>query len=100
MPDIQAIQNELRARKLGGWLFYDFHGRDPIAYSVLGLGSAFASRRWFYMIPASGKPRKLVHRIEPRMLDSLPGQQMEYSGGAELLKALPRFLGREKKLAE
>ena len=37
MPDIKAIQNELRAAKMDGWLLYDFHHRDPIAYRVLNL---------------------------------------------------------------
>ena len=37
MPDIQAIQEELRAYKLDGWLFFDHHERDPLAYRILGL---------------------------------------------------------------
>ena len=37
MPQIEAIQAELRAAGLDGWLFYDFHHRDPIAERVLGL---------------------------------------------------------------
>ena len=67
MPDIHAIQAELKAAKLDGWLFYDHHHRDPIASRVLGLGEdGMATRRWFYYIPARGEPRKLVHRIEQR----------------------------------
>ena len=31
------------------------------------------TRRWYYLIPASGEPRKLVHAIEPYNLDHLPG---------------------------
>ena len=100
MPDIQAIQKELRASRLDGWLFYDFHHRDPIAQRVLGLSAtAMATRRWFYLIPAKGTPRKLVHRIESGALDSLPGQKLVYAGKDELRKNLPRLLGRARTVA-
>src|SRR5271169_515554 len=53
MPDIKAIQAELRASKIDGWLFYDHHRRDPIANHILKLGgNGLASRRWFYFIPS------------------------------------------------
>ncbi len=100
MPDIKAIQSELRAAGLDGWLFYDFHHRDPIAYRVLGLSAGgMATRRWFYLIPVRGTPRKLVHRIESGALDSLPGQKLVYAGQHELRRNLLRLLGRAKKLA-
>ena len=99
MPDIRAIQEELRASKIDGWLFYDFHHRDPIAARILGLGNGMSTRRWFYFLPARGEPRKLVHRIEPAMLDGLPGGKFVYSGRDELHKALPRLLGRAKRIA-
>jgi hypothetical protein len=81
MPNIAAIQSALCEQKLDGWLFYDILHRDPIAYRVLGLGYVLAKRRWFYMIPAKGTPRKLVHRIEAATLDSLPGDKMLYAAG-------------------
>jgi Xaa-Pro aminopeptidase len=100
MPDIHAIQSELKAAKLDGWLFYDHHHRDPIASRVLGLGEAgMATRRWFYYIPARGEPRKLVHRIEQGMLDSLGGRKYVYSGWEELHKTLPKLLSGSKKIA-
>jgi Xaa-Pro aminopeptidase len=99
MLDIKAIQNELRASKVDGWLFYDFHHRDPIASRVLGLQPGMATRRWFYLIPARGEPRKLVHRIESGMLDTLPGEKIFYSSSEELKKGLAKLLGRGKTLA-
>ena len=99
MPDIAAIQKALRSQKLDGWLFYDILHRDPIAYRVLGLDHAMAKRRWFYMIPAKGAPRKLVHRIEAGALDSLPGEKMVYAAADELAKNLKRLVGRAKKVA-
>jgi Xaa-Pro aminopeptidase len=100
MPDIHAIQAELKAAKLDGWLFYDHHHRDPIASRVLGLGEdGMATRRWFYYIPARGEPRKLVHRIEQGMLDSLGGRKYVYSGWEELHKTLPKLLSGGKRIA-
>jgi Xaa-Pro aminopeptidase len=99
MPNIEAIQKALQQQKLDGWLFYDILHRDPIAYRVLGLDHAMAKRRWFYMIPAKGAPRKLVHRIEPGTLDSLPGEKMVYAAASELEKNLKKLIGRAKKVA-
>lgn len=100
MPDIKAIQSELRSEKLDGWLFYDHHHRDAIAARVLGLnGHTKVTRRWFYFIPAKGAPSKLVHRIEAGGLDSLPGRKIEYSGWEELHKGLAKILSGAKTVA-
>ena len=100
MPDIKAIQSELRASKIDGWLFYDHHHRDPIAGHILGLGdNGMATRRWFYFIPSRGEPRKLVHRIEQAALDSLTGRKQVYSGWQELHKALGKLLSGSQKIA-
>jgi Xaa-Pro dipeptidase len=98
--DIHAIQAELRANKIDGWLFCDHHHRDPIAGNILGLnGDAMATRRWFYFVPSRGEPRKLVHRIEHGTLDSLAGRKQVYSGWEELHKALRRLLSGSHKIA-
>jgi Xaa-Pro dipeptidase len=100
MPDIRAIQAALKASKIDGWLFFDHHRRDPIANRVLGLGeNGMATRRWFYFIPARGEPRKLVHRIEAGMLDSLDGRKYEYAGWEELHKLLPKLLSGSSRIA-
>jgi Xaa-Pro dipeptidase len=100
MPDIQAIQRELRANHLDGWLFYDHHRRDPIAGRILELPSdGLATRRWYYFIPARGTPRKLVHRIEVGMLDSLPGGKHAYSSWEEQHALLARLMAGAKTIA-
>ena len=74
--NLSEIQLALRDQKLDGWLFYDHHHRDPLAYRILGLDEdALVTRRWFYLIPAEGEPKKLVHRIESGRLDTLPGSK-------------------------
>src|SRR6202046_3997617 len=98
--NLNAIQSALREHKLDGWLFYDHHHRDPIAYRILGLDEdSFVSRRWYYFIPAEGEPRKLVHRIESGKLDSLPGTKGAYSSWQELHQALEAMLGPWTRIA-
>ena len=97
--NLQEIQSELRAEKLDGWLFYDHHRRDPIAARILGLGGGMNTRRWFYLIPARGEPRKLVHRIESAVLDHLPGKKVVYSSREELEVGLKKTVGAAKTLA-
>jgi Xaa-Pro dipeptidase len=83
--NLAAIQSALGVRNIDAWLFYDHHHRDPIAYRVLGLPEdSMVTRRWYYLIPAAGEPVKLVHKIEPGHLDSLPGKKLEYAGWQEL----------------
>jgi Xaa-Pro aminopeptidase len=91
--DLAAIQAALRDAQLDAWLFYDHHNRDPLAYRILGLPeNAHVTRRWFYLIPAHGEPRKLVHRIESGRLDTLPGTKAEYSSWQELEANLQTLL--------
>ncbi len=98
--DLNAIQTALGERGFDAWLFYDHHHRDPIAYKVLGLSEhLMVTRRWFYLIPRSGEPRKLVHRIEAGHLDPLPGGKSEYSSWQELWDQLKTMLGPYKKIA-
>ena len=62
--NLEAIQSAIREAGFDGWLFYDHHHRDPLAASILGLDEkAHITRRWYYYVPATGDPRKLVHRI-------------------------------------
>jgi Xaa-Pro aminopeptidase len=97
--DINGIQDDLRAAKLDGWLFYDFRGRDAIAQSILQIPPGMRTRRWYYFIPAKGTPRKLVHKIETESLAALPGDTFFYAGQEELRKNLGKLLGRAKNVA-
>src|SRR3984957_673544 len=98
--DLEQIQTALREQHVDGWLFYDHHHRDPIAYRILGLSeSSHVSRRWYYFIPAEGPPRKWTHRVESGKLASLPGSGRVYSSWQELEDGLRTMLEPYKKLA-
>src|ERR1700730_16635790 len=97
--DLQAMQTDLVAACVDGWLFYDFRGRDPIAQRILKLPEGMRTRRWLYFVPAKGTPRKLVHKIEAQALESLPGDTFYYADLKELEKGLSKILGRAKNVA-
>ncbi len=97
---LDEIQAALREQQLDGWLFYDHHHRDPIAYRILGLSdSLHVTRRWYYLVPAQGEPRKLVHRVEQSRLDGLPGAKRVYSSWPELEQELGAMLASSTRLA-
>ncbi len=97
---LDRIQDALREAQLDGWLFYDHHHRDPIANRILGIDPhAHVTRRWYYFVPATGEPQKLVHRIEAGRLDHLPGEKSAYSSWQELAAKLESLLSGHRKLA-
>ncbi|MCU1336289.1 MAG: peptidase [Bryobacterales bacterium] len=91
---LTEIQTALREEGLDGWLFFDHHHRDPLAYRVLQFTpGSMVTRRWYYFVPASGEPRGLVHKIEAETLKDLSGEIKLYAGWQELLEGLRGILG-------
>jgi Xaa-Pro aminopeptidase len=98
--DVEEIQSELKRQTLDGWLFFDHHQRDALAYRVLGLAMArVPTRRWYYFIPAEGEPAGLVHNIEAGMLDALPGTKARYSSWQEQTSGLRKLLEGRRRIA-
>ncbi|MBY0503312.1 MAG: Xaa-Pro peptidase family protein [Bryobacteraceae bacterium] len=97
---VSEIQEALREAGLDGWLFFDHHLRDPLGYRVLGFTPPRTpSRRWYYLVPAHGEPRKLVHSIESGMIDALPGRKHVYAGWQTLTDGLRELLAGCQKVA-
>ena len=100
MFDLAAVQSALKHFGLDGWLLAEFRGGNVLARRVLGLdGRAFTSRRLFYCVPAEGPPRKLVHRIEPGVLDELPGDKTVYLRWQELEAGLKGLVSGMSRVA-
>jgi len=97
--ELDKIQHELAGHKLDGWLFFDHHQRDPIAYRILGLPGRMATRRWYYFIPKTGDPVGLEHRIERGMLGTLPGERIPYSSWTEQVAGLRKLLSGQRRVA-
>lgn len=98
---VNWIQQAIREQPgLDGWLFYDFRHLDPIAYRVLLLDSSLhVTRRWYYWVPAVGTPVKVQHRIEPHVLERLPGDLLLYVSWREQHAALKSLLQSAKRVA-
>ena len=100
MLSLEPMQRALRSAGIDAWLFHDFRGGDPISRKVLGLEPGRpGTRRWYYLVPSSGEPRKLVHAIEPGMLDSLPGEKRIYLSWRSLREGLGEILSGSKRVA-
>jgi Xaa-Pro dipeptidase len=98
---VEAVQQAIRKQPgLDGWLFYDFRHSDPLSYGVLLLPlDVHVTRRWYYWVPADGVPVKLVHGIEPYVLDSLPGTRQCYVSWRDRQTALQQMLDGAKRVA-
>src|SRR5688572_19398390 len=98
---IPAVQRALQEDGLDAWLLYDFRGTNPIATRLAGLAGSgkMATRRWYYLIPATGEPRGLVHAIERHNLDGLPGEKQPYAGRDRLEDGLRDLLKGMKRVA-
>ena len=97
---LAEIQAAIREEGLDGWLFFDHHRRDPLAYRVLRFTpGSMVSRRWYYFVPSSGEPRKLVHKIEAHTLDELSGTLAVYAAWGEMVERLRELIGGARKIA-
>jgi Xaa-Pro aminopeptidase len=100
--DIGSVQAALKADGLDGWLLYDFRGLNPIAVELTAVdkqGGHLATRRWFYLIPAEGTPRALVHAIERHSLAHLPAETRRYSRRAQLEEGVRWLVGGLRRVA-
>lgn len=95
---IRAAQAALPAAGLDGWLLYDFQGKNPIFFQLLGV-PRHTTRRCYLLIAREGAARLLVHRIDLPALAPFGVETETYLTWQELRDALPRFLGDRRRLA-
>lgn len=100
---ISAVQSVLRELDLDAWLLYDFRNQNPTALEALGLGQHMLTRRWFYLVPASGEPTLLVHAIEQGSFpEHVAGARSSYASWQSLIErlgAILRPLGSRPRIA-
>ena len=96
--EFTAIQSTLRDEGLDGWLLYDAHGLNPLAHQIAGI-QGVVTRRWFALIPASGQPRFLFHRIENLSFEPMPGEKRVYRTWQGLDEGIDWVLSGCKRVA-
>jgi len=97
---IAAIQQALEAADLDGWFFSCFQRNDPVSLELLGLPeNQLVTRRCYYLLPRRGEPKKLVHVLEPEMLDHLPGVETTYLTWRQHRQALGELVAGCRRLA-
>jgi Xaa-Pro dipeptidase len=92
---LQRLQALLQRYELPAWLLCDFRHSNPIAYQVLGLDPTLhCTRRWAVLIPAQGQPEKLLHRVEPHVLQDVPARERLYATYGEWQRVLHEWVQR------
>lgn len=94
--NLEAVQGVLTLQGLDGWLMIDQAGQNRVARYLVNPGRT--TRRWFYLIPASGQPVVLVHRAEVSQFDAVPGKKIEYTGHRDLKEGLRTMLKGVKRV--
>ena len=94
---VARVQEALRAQGLDGWLLYEFHGKNDVAWNLLGL--EWTTRRSFALIPADGSPRALIHAIEPSSWRHWPWEMESYAGWREMETKLGELVRGRPRLA-
>lgn len=94
---VAKVQAALREQGLDAWLLYDFKDRNPIGRALLGL--EWTTRRGFALIPASGRPRLLIHAIERSSWRHLDWPKSSYSSWRQMEEELRALLHGSRRVA-
>ena len=100
MLDPEQASTAMLEENLSAWLFSNFHHKDPISDRVLAVDPrATNSRPWIYMLRQDESAEKLVHTIENKILDHLPGRKREYATREQFLANLREMASGLKTVA-
>src|SRR5690606_1173633 len=95
--DLAKVQGLLAVQQLDGWLLTDRAGQNSIAVELVNPDAP--RDRWFYLIPAQGQPRALVHRRDLRKFQNVPGEKTTYTNSRNLVRQLRALLHGIKTVA-
>ena len=92
--DLAAVRDALAELGADGWLLFDFHGLNPVAGRLVG-ATGMGTRRLFVLVPRTGAPVAVAHRIELDAIAGFPGEVRPYAAWRELHETLrPLVAGR------
>jgi Xaa-Pro dipeptidase len=95
---LARAQQAIAEAGLDGWLLYDFQGKNPIFWQLVGQ-PRHVTRRLYLFVPRDGEPRVLCHPIDATGMAIFGLAQTEYRTWQELGEALPKLLGRARRVA-
>jgi Xaa-Pro dipeptidase len=100
MLDTEQASTAMLEENLTAWLFSNFHHKDPISDRILAVDpSATNSRPWVYLLRRDQSAEKLVHTIENKILDHLPGLKRVYASRRQFLSNLREMAAGSKSVA-
>jgi Xaa-Pro aminopeptidase len=83
--DFPALTAALGEMGADAWLLFDFRAVNPVVGRVLGDAAiGMGTRRLFVLLPRTGRPVAVAHRIEEHALAGFPGDIRPYSSWREL----------------
>jgi Xaa-Pro aminopeptidase len=100
MLDVEQASAAMGGENLSAWLFSNFHHKDPISDRILDIPpGASNTRPWIYLLRRDQSAEKLVHTIEHRILDHLPGRKRVYASRQEFLSNLRELAAKSEDIA-
>ncbi len=98
--NLKKVQQILGQLGFDAWLLYDFRGSNELALTMLDIPKkAHLTRRFYYLIPKQGEPKKIANAIETFHFDHLPGKKLPYASYDSLIDNLRASLTGIKKVA-
>ena len=98
--NLKKVQQILSQLDFDAWLLYDFRGSNELALTMLDIPKkAHLTRRFYYLIPKQGEPKKIANAIETFHFDHLPGKKLPYASYNSLIDNLKSSLTGIKKIA-
>ena len=98
--NLKKVQQILSQLDFDAWLLYDFRFSNELALNMLGISKkSHLTRRFYYLIPKQGEPKKISNAIETFHFDELPGKLLPYASYDSLIQNLKTSLEGIKKVA-
>lgn len=95
----ESIQPFLSQKKLDGWLLYDFNNINTIARKLLGLEKSAITRRFYFLIPTTGRPSVLASQIDVAQFQGISADVVTYTSWDTMVNKLKEMLGGMKRIA-
>jgi Xaa-Pro aminopeptidase len=96
-----AVQRQLAAGRLDGWLVYDFRGSNPVLRQLLPHIGGHLTRRVFLYVPRAGTPTLLCSALDQNQFAKLPDgiERVTYVSWDQLRDRLLRALDGATRVA-